>query len=151
MWLQSSMSSLTEVDKVPYKLLTVQGDNNWCSETLTFMCLKVLPIYEALQQECRGSGTTSLQRKEFLKQLEVLKTILTLQKGLCNDLASPDLTKADIFSIKGNTEYSCFLGTVNTAGFLIYSLFINLEMHLSMNLLEYPLDKSISLSFSISK
>ena len=30
-------------------------------------------------------------------------------------------------------------------GFLIYSLFINFEMHLSMNLLEYPLEKSISL------
>ena len=29
-------------------------------------------------------------------------------------------------------------------GFLIYSLFINFEMHSSMNLLEYPLDKSIS-------
>ena len=35
--------------------------------------------------------------------------------------------------------------------FLIYNLFIDFEMHLSMNLMEYPLDKSISLSFSISK
>ena len=50
-----------------------------------------------------------------------------MQKGkrLCNDLASPDLTKADIFRIKGNTKYSCFLGTVNMTGFLIYNLFIN--------------------------
>ena len=85
--------------------------------------------------------------------MEVLKAILTLKKGkrLCNDQASPDFTKADIFPIKGNTKYSCLLGTVNMTGFLIYSLFINLEMHLSMNLSEYPLDKSISLSFSISK
>ena len=82
-----------------------------------------------------------------------MKTILTLQKGkrLCNDLASPDLTKADIFPIKDNIKYSCFLGTINMTGFLIYNLFINFEMHLSMNLFEYPLDKSISLSFSISK
>ena len=62
-----------------------------------------------------------------------------------------DLTKADIFPIKGDTKYSCFLGTVNMTGFLIYSLFISLEMHLSINLLEYPLNKSIYLSFSISK
>ena len=72
-------------------------------------------------------------------------------KRLCNDLTSPDLNKADIFPIKGNTTYRCFLGTVNMTGFLIYNLFINFEMHLSMKLLEYPLDKSISLSFSISK
>ena len=54
---------------------------------------------------------------------EVLKTILTLQKCklLCNDLSSPDLTKAGIFPIKGNTKYSCFLGTANMTGFLIYS------------------------------
>ena len=26
-------------------------------------------------------------------------------KRLCNDLVSPDLTKADIFPIKGNTKY----------------------------------------------
>ena len=32
-------------------------------------------------------------------------------------------------------------------GFLIYNLFTNFEMHLSMNLLEYLLDKTISLSF----
>ena len=36
-------------------------------------------------------------------------------------------------------------------GVLIYNLFINFEMDLTMNLLQYPLDKSISLSFSISK
>ena len=36
-------------------------------------------------------------------------------------------------------------------GFLISNLFINFEMHLSINLLEYPLDKSIYLSFLISK
>ena len=34
--------------------------------------------------------------------------------------------------------------------FLIYNLFINFDMHLSMILLEYPLDKSTSLSFSIN-
>ena len=79
------------------------------------MCLKVLPIYEVLQllniklyiwPERRGSGTTYLKLKQFLKRLEVLKTILTLQKGKssCNDLASPDLTKADIFPIQGNTK-----------------------------------------------
>ena len=66
-------------------------------------------------------------------------------------MINPDLTKADIFSLKGNTKYSCFLGTVNMTRFLIYKLFINFEMHLSMNLLKYPLDKSISLSFSIPK
>ena len=63
----------------------------------------------------------------------------------------PDLTKSNIFPIKGNTIYSCFLGTVNMTDFVIYNLFINFEMHLSMNLLEYPLNKSTPLSFSISK
>ena len=31
--------------------------------------------------------------------------------------------------------------------FLVYNVFINLEMHLSMNVLEYPLHNSISLVF----
>ena len=31
-----------------YKCLPVRGDTPWHSETLTFMCLKVLPIHEAL-------------------------------------------------------------------------------------------------------
>ena len=61
------------------------------------------------------------------------------------------MSPADIFPIKGNTKYSCFFGTINMTGFLIYNLFISFEMHLSMNLLEYSLDKSISLSYSISK
>ena len=61
-------------------------------------------------------------------------------KVLCNDLKSPDWTKADIFPIKGNTKYSCFLGTVKMKGFLMYNLLINyFEIHLSMNMLEYPL------------
>ena len=60
---------------------------------------------------------------------------------LCNILMSPDLTKADIF----HTKYTYFLGTVNK--FLIYNLFLYWEMHLSMNLLEYLLDKNISLVF----
>ena len=47
MWLQSSVGSLTEAGKVHFKCLLVRGDTPWCSETLTFMCLKVLPIYEA--------------------------------------------------------------------------------------------------------
>ena len=83
--------------------------------------------------------------------MEVLKTILTLLKGkrLGYDLMSPDFIKADIFPVKSNTRQSCFLGTGNMTGFLIYNLFINFEMHLSMNLLEYPSDKSISLTFSI--
>ena len=50
-----------------------------------------------------------------------------------------------------NTKYSCFLGTVNMKGFSTYNLFINFEINLLMNLLEYPLDKNISLSYSISK
>ena len=71
--------------------------------------------------------------------------------NVLNDLRSPDLTKGDIFPIKGNTKYSCFLRIVNMTGFLRYNLFINFKMHLSMTLLEYPLDKSIYLIFSISK
>ena len=49
MWLQSNMCSFTEADKVPFTCLPVPGDTSWCSETLTFMCLEVLPIYKALQ------------------------------------------------------------------------------------------------------
>ena len=49
---------------------------------------------------------------------------------------SPDLTKADIFPIKGNTRWSCFLETVNMTAFLRDNLFLNFEMHLSMNLVE---------------
>ena len=64
---------------------------------------------------------------------------------------SPDLTKADIFPVTAYTRYNSFLGTVTMIGFLIYNLFINFEVHLSTNLLEHPLDKSISLIFSISK
>ena len=47
-----------------------------------------------------------LKLKWFFKRLEVLKTILSLQKSkrLCNDVMNPDLTKADIFPIKGNTS-----------------------------------------------
>ena len=45
---------------------------------------------------------------------------------------SPNSTKADIFPIKGNTRYSCFLKIVNMTGFLRYNLFLNFEMHLSM-------------------
>ena len=54
---------------------------------------------------------------------------------------SPDLTKAGIIPIKANTTSSCSLGTSNITDFLIYNLFINFEMHLSMKLLEHPLDK----------
>ena len=43
------------------------------------------------------------------------------------DLTSPHLTKADIFLIKINTKYGCFLGTVNMIGFLIYNLLISFE------------------------
>ena len=85
--------------------------------------------------------------------MEVLKTTFALQKDkrFWNDLMRPGLTKSDVFPIKGNSEYSCFLGTVDMTGFWLYNLYINFEMHLSINLLEYPLNKSISLSFSISK
>ena len=62
-----------------------------------------------------------------------------------------DLTNADAFTIKGTTRYSCFLGNVNMTGLLLYKLLINFEMYLSMNLLEYLSDKSISLRFSVSK
>ena len=58
------------------------------------------------------------------------------------------MSPADIFPIKDNTRYSYFLGIVTMTGFLIYNSFMNFEMHLSMNLLEYSSDKSISLSFS---
>ena len=54
------------------------------------------------------------------------------------------INKDDIFPIKGNTKYSCFLGTVSMTGFLIYNLFKTFEMHLSTDLLKYPLNKSIS-------
>ena len=72
MWLQLSISSLTEVDKVSFNCLPVRDDTPWCSETLTLMCLKVLPIYKALQlpqvklliwQERSSSGATSLKVK----------------------------------------------------------------------------------------
>ena len=62
-----------------------------------------------------------------------------------------DLTTADTFPIKGNTRYSCFLGNVNMTGLLLYKLLTDFEMYLSMNLLEYLSDKSISLRFSVSK
>ena len=96
MWLQSSMWSLMEVDKVPLKYLLVRGDSPWCPETLKLPDLKL-----QIWQERRGSGTTSLKLKQILRVLELLKTILTLGKGkrLFNYLASQDLTKADIFPI----------------------------------------------------
>ena len=83
--------------------------------------------------------------------MEVLKTTFALQKDkrFWNDLMPPGLTKSDVFPIKGNSKYSCFLGPVDIAGFWLYNLYINFEMHLSINLLEHPLNKSISLSFSI--
>ena len=46
-----------------------------------------------------------------------------MAKRLCSDLTSPDLNKADIVPIKGNTKYSCFLGTAKMTRFLIYNLF----------------------------
>ena len=77
------------------------------------MCLKVLPKYESkilyvklkIWQEHKTKKTfkktlkKTLKLKYFFKRLEVLKTILALQKGkrLCNNLMSPDLVKADIF------------------------------------------------------
>ena len=68
-WLQSSRWSLTETEKVAFKCLSVLGDIPWCSESVAFKYLKVLPMYEALQlphvklkiwQERRVSGNTSL-------------------------------------------------------------------------------------------
>ena len=79
-----------------------------------------------------------------------MKTILTSQKRkrLWNDLMSPDSTKPDIFPIKGNTRYSCFLRNVNMTGFYLCNLFINLEMHLLMNLL-YLLIKFFNLKVKL--
>ena len=57
---------------------------------------------------------------------------------LCSDLASPVLTRAKILSINCKTIQSCFLGTVNIICFFTNNLLINLKMHLSMNLVEYP-------------
>ena len=39
LWSQTSMWSLTEVDKVPLTGLPVLGETPWCSETLTLKCL----------------------------------------------------------------------------------------------------------------
>ena len=39
LWSQTSMHSLTELDKVPSTGLPVLGETSWCSETLTLKCL----------------------------------------------------------------------------------------------------------------
>ena len=63
-WSQISIWSLTDVERVFFTGFPVLVETPWCSETLTFIDLSVLPTQDAVQLiERKVSGTRSLTRK----------------------------------------------------------------------------------------
>ena len=95
MWFQSSMWSLTEVDKVPFKCLPVWGDTPWYSEIRTFVCLCFIPlehkfglVYTLLH--CCFCLVSDMSKFHF--EIEKLKEIL-LSNGYSNKFIDKCISK----------------------------------------------------------